>query len=411
MGVGTVIQIYSPNNTEYNYNGDMALMPTVSELNATLNGSWTYNLVHPIDDAGRWRYIEPDAMIVAPSFNGVQRFRIKTTEKNEYTVTAQAEPEFMDAMDDCFLTNVRPTNATGQNALNAMVAPSQGKYTGVSNITKRATAYYVYKNLIEAINGNNENSFINRWGGEIIYDNRTIRVLKRVGEDRGVEIRYGKNIPANGFSETIDYRSIVTRIYPTSYNGYKLSGTGYVDSPLRSTYPITNTATIQFSDVKMVQDAQPEDLDKGIVICNNQRELDAALRVKCNEQYTNGLDKPVVSIKAQMVLLQDVIGYEEYQNLTEVSLGDTIHCYHSKLGIITDARVTKLTYDSIQEKVTSVELTTSGKVYNYFNNVTNAIYQSQTAFSKGANGRFILGDAVLQIDKGIITGITEAVNG
>ena len=383
-------------------NGDMALMPTVSELNATLNGSWSYTLVHPIDDAGRWRYIEPDAMIVAPSFNGLQRFRIKSTDKNEFTVTATAEPEFMDAMDNCFLVDVRPKNRNGQQALNMMVAPSEGRYSAVSNITKRATSYYYYKNLIEAINSTDENSFINRWGGEILYDNRTIRVLTKVGEDRGVEIRYGKNIPVNGFTETIDYRDIITRIYPTAYNGYTMSNNGYVDSPLIDTYPLVNTATIQFSDVKMAQDEQEGDRDKGIVICQNQRELDAALRAKCNERYSLGLDKPTVSIKAQMVLLQDVIGYEEYQNLTEVSLGDTIHCYHSKLGIITDARVTKLTYDSIQEKVTSVELTTGGKVYNYFNNVTNAIYQSNAALASGANGSFVLGDKTIVIDKGIV---------
>lgn len=405
MGVGTVIQIYSPNNENYEANGDITLMPTVGELSATLNGSWAYNLVHPIDDAGRWRYIEPDAMIVAPSFNGVQRFRIKSTDKNEFTVTALAEPEGMDAMDNCFLVDVRPTNKTGQQALNMMVAPSNGRYNAVSNITKRATAFYQYKNLIEAINGNDDNSFINRWGGEILYDNRTIRVLTSVGEDRGVEIRYGKNIPVNGFTETIDFRSIVTRIYPTAYNGYKMSGTGYVNSPIISTYPIVNATAIQFSDVKMVQDEQPDDREKGIIICNNQSQLNAALRAKCNEQYANGLDKPTVTIKAQMVLLQDVIGYEEYQNLTEVSLGDTIHCYHSKLGIITDARVTKLVYDSIQEKVTSVELTTGGKVYDYFNNVTNAIYQSNTALANGANGSFSIGDKTITIDKGIITGI------
>lgn len=381
----------------------MALMPTVAELSATLNGAWTYTLVHPIDDRGRWKHIVPDAMIVAPSFNGVQRFRIKSTDKNEFTVTATAEPEFMDAMDNCFLVDVRPTNKTGQQALNMMVAPSDGRYSAVSNITKRATAFYQYKNLIEAINGTDENSFINRWGGEILYDNRTIKVLKNVGEDRGVEIRYGKNIPVNGFTETIDFRNIVTRIYPTAYNGYKMSGTGYVNSPLMSIYPIVNASAIQFSDVKMVQDEQPDDRANGIIICNNQSQLNAALRAKCHEQYNNGLDKPTISIKAQMVLLQDVIGYEEYQNLTEVSLGDTIHCYHSKLGITTDARVTKLVYDSIQEKVTSVELTTGGKVYDYFNNITNAVKQSEDALKKGATGRFVLGEVTMTISNGIVT--------
>ena len=47
---------------------------------------------------------------------------------------------------------------------------------------------------MEALNSNQDNSFINRWGGEILFDNYEIIVNSRVGEDRGVEIRYGKNI-------------------------------------------------------------------------------------------------------------------------------------------------------------------------------------------------------------------------
>ena len=398
-----MIQIYSPNNTNYEANGDMTLMPTISALTAKLTGAWTYNLVHPIDDQGRWRYIEQNGIISAPSLNGLQRFRIKKKKKNEYTVTALAEPEAMDAMDNVFITDKRIVNKTGQQALTLLTEGTP--YTGTSNITKRATAYYYYMNLIEALNGNNENSFINRWGGELLYDNRAIIINKKVGTDNGVEIRYGKNIPANGFSESIDMRDVVTRIYPSCYNGYTLSNNGYVNSPLINSYPIVMAASIRFDDVKMIQDEQPGDAEKGITICKNQSELNSVLRQRCAEQWANGLDKPSVNIKAQMVLLQDVVGYEEYKNLTKVELGDTVHCYHSKLGIITDARVTSLTYDSITEKVTDVELTTGGKVYNYFNNVTNAIYQSKTAFSNGANGSFILGDKTVNIEQGIITGI------
>lgn len=400
-----MIQIYSPNNTDYTKNGDMTLDPTVATLEAGIKDTWKYTLTHPVDDLGRWKYIENGAIIKAPSFNGEQRFRIKETTKNEYLVTAIAEPEFMDAKDECFIVDTRPVNKTGQQALNMLIA-SNPKYSAVSNITKKATAYYEYKNLIEAINGNDDNSFVNRWGGEILYDNRTIRVLTRIGEDRGVEIRYGKNIPTNGFSEVIDFRNIATRVYPTSYNGYKMSGTGYVDSPLISSYPTVHKATKRYDFVKMAEDAQEDDYQNpAIVICNNQSQLNTALRNAVNADYQNGLDKPNVTINAKMVLLQDVIGYEEYANLMEVGLGDTIHCYHSLLGIITDARVTSLKYDSLQEKVTEVSLTTGGTAYNYFKNVSNVVNQTNKAFSNGANGTFYIGDKTITIDKGIITGI------
>lgn len=365
-----MIQIYSPGNTDYDKNGDMPIFPTKAEISATLNGTWQLNLEHTIDKAGRWKYIQEDAVVKLPSFNGDQLFRIREKKKASSGITATAEPIFMDSMYDCFLSDIRPTAKNGQEALDIMTAPN-AKYSGKSNITKRTTAYYEYKNLIEAINGDDDNSFINRWGGEILFNNFEITINERVGGDYGVTLQYGKNIQKNGITESVDMTSIVTRIYPKAYNGYKLSGSGYVDSPLINSYPIVKVATITFDDVKMAEDAQEDDEENGVTICNSQAELDTALRKKCNEQFSSGIDKPSVNITADMVLLQNTRQYKNYAVLEQVSLGDTIHCRHTKLGITTDARVISLKYDSIKQKVTYVEL--GDFTYNYFNNVSSSV--------------------------------------
>ena len=365
-----MIQIYSPGNTDYGKNGDMPIFPTKAEISATLNGTWQLNLEHPIDKSGRWKYIQEDAVVKLPSFNGDQLFRIREKKKASSGITATAEPIFMDSMYDCFLSDIRPTAKNGQEALDIMTAPN-AKYSGKSNITKRTTAYYEYKNLIEAINGDDDNSFINRWGGEILFDNFEITINERVGGDYGVTLQYGKNIQKNGITESVDMTGIVTRIYPKAYNGYKLSGSGYVDSPVINSYPIVKVATITFDDVKMAEDAQEDDEENGVTICNSQAELDTALRKKCNEQFSAGIDKPSVNITADMVLLQNTRQYKNYAVLEQVSLGDTIHCRHTKLGITTDARVISLKYDSIKQKVTYVEL--GDFTYNYFNNVSSSV--------------------------------------
>ena len=365
-----MIQIYSPGNTDYGKNGDMPIFPTKAEISATLNGTWQLNLEHPIDKTGRWKYIQEDAVVKLPSFNGDQLFRIREKKKASSGITATAEPIFMDSMYDCFLTDIRPTAKNGQEALDIMTAPN-AKYSGKSDITKRTTAYYEYKNLIEAINGDDDNSFINRWGGEIIFDNFEITINERVGGDYGVTLQYGKNIQKNGITESVDMTGIVTRIYPKAYNGYKLSGSGYVDSPVINSYPIIKVATITFEDVKMAEDAQEDDKENGITVCSTQAELDTALRKKCNEQFSAGIDKPSVNITADMVLLQNTRQYKNYAVLEQVSLGDTIHCRHAKLGITTDARVISLKYDAIKRKVTYVEL--GDFTYNYFNNVSSSV--------------------------------------
>lgn len=371
-----MIQIYKAFNTDQTRNGDMVLMPSAATTHAVLNGSWSAELTHPIDPEGRWKYIEEEAIVEMPSFNGKQLYRIRSKKKTASTVQATMEPVFFDSIDDCWLEDVRPTNKTGQEALDIMLE-SNPKYSAQSDIDKLGTAYYEYQNFMEALNSNQDNSFINRWGGEILFDNYEIIVNSRVGEDRGVEIRYGKNIKKDGISEEVSTGNTVTRIYPKAYNGYKMSGKGYVDSPLLKKYPTVKTITMTFSDVKMAEDAQEGDEEKGIIICNSQDELDQALKMKCENQYSNGLDKPSVTISVDMVLTGNTEEYKQYRKLEEISLGDTVHCRNARLGIVTDARVIELKYNSILKRVESVVI--GDYSYNYFNNVSSTVNRVQSA--------------------------------
>ena len=388
-----MIQIYKPENTNFKANGDMPLLPEKALVHAALNGAWNLELQHPIDGEDRWKYITEEAAVKVPSFNGEQLFRIKHTEKTESGVTATAEPIFMDAKEDCFLEDIRPTNKTGQEALNLMLAPNK-KYSAKSDITVRNTACYEYKNFIEALNSNEDNSFINRWGGEIFFDNYEVIVNKKQGNDYGVQILYGKNIKKDGIQEEIDTREVVTRIFPKAYNGYK--STNPVDSELINKYPTVKIATMTFDDVKMQQDASEEDRANGVIICETQKELNKALEEKCRQQYESGIDKPKLSMSVEIVLLENTEEYREYKELEKVGLGDTVHCKHSKLGITTDARVIELEYDCLKKKTTQVEL--GDYKYNYFNNVTSAANRIDNAIRPDGT---IVGEQV----QGLIDGV------
>ena len=362
-----MIQIYSANNTNYEKNGDTLLPPSAS-VHVILNGAWEAELTHPLDKEGRWKNIVEEAVVKMPSFNGDQLFRIKAVEKQDSGVTATMEPIFYDAMNDCFLEDIRPNGDNGQTALTKMLSPNN-KYSASSNITKTATAYYQYVNFLEALNGDLDQSFIKRWGGEILFDNYTVIVNEHVGGDYGAELRYGKNIPKNGMSFDVDNRDIVTRIYPKAYEGRMMSGNGYVDSPLINNYPTVKAATMTFENVKLSSDLQgdPEDTD---IVCDTQAELDQALEEMCEAQFSEGLDKPKVTISADMVLLQNTEQYKDVKNLEEVSLGDTVHIFNRHLGVVSEARIIELEYDAIRKKVSSVVI--GDYEYNYFNDVSSA---------------------------------------
>lgn len=365
-----MIQIYKPINTNYEQNGDMTLVPSVAEVYAVLNDLWEATLKHPLDQEGRWKHLEEDAVVKMPSFNGEQLFRIKKIYKSDSNIACSMEPIFFDSIDDCFLEDVRPSEKNGQAALEIMLSPNS-KYSAKSDIKKVATSYFQDVNFMEALNGDIDQAFIKRWGGEICYDNFTVNVKERIGADNGVELRYGKNIKKDGLTEEIDIREVVTRIKPKSYNGHTMSGTGYVDSPNIEKYPTIRIRTIKFDDVKMSDDASEGDEEKGIIVCNTQEELDAALRQKCQEQYELGLDKPKVTINAEMVLLQNTDLYKDFTALETISLGDTVYCKHNKLGVTTKARVTALRYDSVRKMVSSV--TIGDYVNDYFDRVDSSV--------------------------------------
>lgn len=391
-----MIQIYSPENKDYERNGDMTLMPEEAEIHVILNGEWTATIEHPIDDEGRWKYITDNAVVKMPSFNGDQLFRIQNKEKGDSGVSAELTPIFLDAKEDCFLVDVRPTEKNGQQALDIMTAPNK-MYTAKSDITKISTAYYQTKNLIEAINGNDDNSFVKRWGGEIVYNNYEVIIDKRVGSDKGVRVAYGKNIVKDGFSETIDMTDVVTRIVPKAYNGYMIEGEApWVDSPIIDKYPTAHYGVITFDDVKMRADASEDDEANGVIVCDTQEQLEKVLRDKCIEQFDADVDKPSITIEANMELLQNTEMYDDVKELETVSLGDTVHCSHSKLGIVSDARVIELTWDAVRNKLTSVTL---GEFqYNFLDNASSVMNRVEQAIRED-------GSVIGQQIQGIINGV------
>lgn len=369
-----MIQAYLASNTMLDMNGDSVLLPTSCKLSAKLNGSWQLDLAHPLDSLGRWKYIEENGVISVPSFLGErQLFRIDTLNKTDTEVTVVAYPVFFDSADDCFLLDVRPTMKNGQEALNIMMEGS--KYSGVSDITTGSTAYFVRRNLMDAINGEEEPSFIQRWGGEILYDNYTVIINERVGGDYGVEVRYGKNM--SGINYKIDMSEIITRIIPVAYNGYTLGGEmPCVDSGNIDKYAKIYTKEIKFEDVKLTEDAN-EDEESFDTLEELRREL---IR-RCEEMYLNGVDLPKVTIEVDMVDLSRYGEYAGIRDLEMVGLGDTVHCIHSKLDITTASRVIELVWDCIRDIPDTIVL--GDFQYNYFEELSQSLQAVQKIMGPG----------------------------
>ena len=373
-----MIEIYNVDNMDFCMNGNITLVPESCVIDAELNGTWEMRLEHPIDEDGRWRYVVEGAVIAAPFLTSKkQLYRIYWKRKGITGISAKARPIFMDASGEVFLNDVRPTTKNGQDALNIMTE-GQTKYKAVSNIIDVSTSYYIRKNLIEAIQSDADQAFINRWGGEVYYDNYTIYVNERIGFDNGMRVEIGLN--CESIEAEIDMSSVTTRIVPTSYNGYGMNGESpWVDSPLINHYPVIYTKTVEFPEVKMREDASDSD-DDTVTICDTQEQLNAALEKKCQELFETGIDKPTSNYKVDLIDLSKTEEYKDLKKLETGGLGDTVHCKNPGLDIETDGRIIKVAYDCIGEKNDSVEI--GDFTYNYINDLEAALNRVDEAINQ-----------------------------
>lgn len=347
-----MIEIYLKTNTNYDKNGDITIEPTSCKYKDSEN---LITLEHFIDDEGRWKYINFENVIAAEENGKKKLYRIYNVVRELYSVTAYARPIFYDLIDKVLL-DVRPTNKIGQEALNIILADTG--FTGHSNISTTNTAYYIRKNIVESLLGDEENSFINRWGGEFYCENFDVYINDRIGSDNGVRVEFGYNL--NEIEEDVNIEEVVTRIIPLGYNGIMLDGdTPWVDSPLINKYTQPKMRVIEFSDVKVKESSDDEEGFDTI------EEARAELIKQCNLLFDNGIDKPVINYKIDMINLANTTAYKDFKMLVEVNKGDTVTCYIKHLDIDVKARVIDYERDLITGEYTYIEL--GNVVSNFFN--------------------------------------------
>ena len=364
-----MIEIYLKTNTNYDKNGDITLDPTSCTYKDSEN---LITLEHFIDDEGRWKYINFENVIAAEENGKKKLYRIYNVVRSLYSVTAYARPIFYDLIDKVLL-DVRPTNKIGKEALDIILADTG--FTGHSNISTSNTAYYVRKNIVEALLGDEENSFINRWGGEFYCENFDVYINDRIGADNGVRVEFGYNL--NEIEEDVNIEEVVTRIIPVGYDGIMLDGeTPWVDSPLINKYTQPKMRVIEFSDVKVKESSDDEEGFDTI------EEARAELIRQCNLLYENDIDKPTVNYKIDMINLANTTAYKDFKMLVEVNKGDTVTCYIKHLDIDVKARVIDYERDLITGEYTSIEL--GNAVSNFFNK--QADIQSQVDNILNDNG-------------------------
>lgn len=341
------MNIYQDNTTNFNNNGLGFLTDIISaSVVDEINGEYSLTIEYPINGHLSEYLVEENYIKCQVADGTKQVFIIKNVEKTFDTIKVYANHIFYLLIDN-FLDNVAPTNLNGETFLNWILARTnyQTQFVGHSDIGITKSARYVRKNPVEAILGDDDNSMVNLFGGEIKRDNFDIYFNTRIGADNGVKLLFGKNI--NEINITIDTTGVYTRIMPVGFDGLLLPEL-YVDSPLINNYLYPKICKYEFSDIKY----DPEDEEA----YHTLEEAYAALRNATNKLYNEGIDKPQINIKIDWIELSKTNEYKQYQNLETVNIGDTIYAYI--LGMELETRVIKTIYNPLTDMIETFEIGT-----------------------------------------------------
>ena len=277
---------------------------------------------------------------------GYEIFRIsKVTVGTRYIDVVARQITIADSL-TLWLEDVRPTNLNGQAAVSWMLDNAEGRkeIQIVSDIDAIATAYYQRMSLYKALH-DNDNSFLNRWGGEVQRRGYTIYINKRIGRDRGFSIREGKNL--TGFKGTSNIDNLVTRARGQGYNG--ILG-NYIDSSLIGAYNRIYTSVIKYDDVKVKDEYNDEGYD---TLEQAQAELDRRIE---EEFSKNDIDKIKASYTINFVQLEKTEEYKNYVVAERLFIGDTSRVYIPKLNVDIKVRAMSKKYDVLAQKTKEIKL-------------------------------------------------------
>ncbi len=377
------IEYYKGDNFNYDFDGDVTLKPNKAIFKISLNGVCEIEIDHPYDKEGRWKLINGNGVIKAPTpYSEGQLFPIYNIDKTMLTtgLKIKARHIFFDLYYST-TEDIRAINCNCQRALNILLADT--KFNGHSDIKKINTCYFVKQNRIEAINGSNrDNSIINRWGGEIFLDNFDVYVNERIGEDKGLEILYGTNMVDLGLKE--NRKDIVTRIKPVAFNGRRLPEL-FIDSPLINKYRIIYEKYIEFNNLKFKGDLQneTEGNDDGSIIFETEEELYNALREECRKLFEGGLDKPTITGNVKVAALSNTEKYKYIKDLVNIGLGDTLIANHTDLDVNIRVRCVGYEWDILKEKYINVSI--GEVVKNYFQNQSDTTQKVNAILNKNGS--------------------------
>lgn len=328
--------LYAPTEVNFHNNGFGILSDCISCLVSEVgNGKYELEMKYPMDGIHFEDIADRSIIKAKPNqHSNPQLFRIYGKSKPiSGIVTFSAAHISYDLsgipISPFYAENVQDA-LSGFSAFAAVSCP----FSFWTDKTTEAVFYVGVPSSIRSKLGGSSGSILDVYGGEYEFDNYTVKLHKNRGANRGVSIRYGKNL--TNIKQDENCSNVYTGVYPY-----------WVDAESEDVFTLTE---------KIVYTDGEYDFEKILTLDMStsfeKKPTENQLR-SATEEYirSNNIGVPDVSLKVSFSQL----GQNE-ETLEKIYLFDTVNVEFPALKVSSSAKAVQIVYDVLLDRVKSVTL-------------------------------------------------------
>jgi len=318
------------------------------EIIQEANSTYQLTFKFPTTDS-KWTELKNEVLLVADDLHGEQYFSIFEVEKQHGYITVYAN-QVATLLNSYSINTISVDRVNGFTVMNALVSALKrpSPFTFFSDISSKHTINLKNVSVMEAL-VKDKHSIVGQWGGDLVRDKYSIRLLERAGVENESLFAYKKNMKS--YQESASTKELKTRIHfrrvIESHDEHKKDQvfTATIDSPLIGKY-------------KNIYEADMEVQDQDVV---DQKTL---------EEYGKRYFRETLCDMVEESLEIDVIG----QTDQPVSLFDTVSVFHERYNVDLRKKITKYRFKPMRKKLVSIGF---GKVSQSFGSALGSLVENK----------------------------------
>ena len=236
-----------------------------SEIVQEANSTYQLTFKFPTSDP-KWALLIPETELVADDLHGEQYFSIFEVEKQHGYVTVYAN-QVATLLNGYSINKINVDRVNGATVMNALVAgfKRETPFTFFSDVMSKHTLNLKDISAMEAL-AKDKHSIVGQWGGDLVRDKYSVRLLENGGIENESLFSYKKNMKS--FQESKSTKELRTRIHFKKVIEAHEEGkkdqilTVTIDSPLINKYKHIYEADMEVQDQDVVDQKTLEEYGK-----------------------------------------------------------------------------------------------------------------------------------------------------